>query len=163
MASVLDNFANNCTGTVQSGGLANLNNPAAFSVGASDLQDLGGNPLQPPFSLTVWDSATYGQNPKADPNVEIVYVLARAGAMLSNVLRGQEGTTPNTHPTTATPTCAAMATAAYINTALCVLDDITHPMNQEIVVNDRPHSSLSVLYQQRQNASYDLLQSYMML
>ena len=113
MPSLLDNWANNCVGSIGGAQFNNVTNPLTFTVGAADLIDPGGVALAAPFSLTVWDAVTYGLNPDADPAMEIVYTTSRAGVSLT-ATRGQEGTAIVAHTATVLA-CMASLTAGGVN------------------------------------------------
>lgn len=141
MPTVFDNYANNCTGTVITGQLNNTNNPVIFSVGPSDLLDPGGNAIQGPFTATVWDSGTYGSNPDADPQMEIIWVQSNVSSLLT-AIRGQENTANVAHSGT-TLTIAVNLTAGILDLILNNLSDIPNgaPPMSEPFVTDFPTST----------------------
>ena len=147
MASVLDNFANNCTGRVVSGGLTNTNNPVVFQVGPTDLTG-----FVAPGTITAWDDATYGQNPSADPQMEILSVTSYVpgvggGNGTVTAYRGAENTTNVSH-SASTPKVAALLTAGIIEAlagAVDTLQSAAAPVADSLKT-DFPHSAANGVY-----------------
>jgi hypothetical protein len=80
-----------------------LDGGLASGAGTMVLTTVTGLPtpsVDEPIAITIWDSTTYGLDPSADSNHEIVWVTAiDVPSRTCTILRGQESTGDNTHTT----------------------------------------------------------------